>query len=98
MSVPVTAQRAAEPISEADVALVETSAGWQLTLTLTDRLREALARGIEGRPDHATFTVRIAPNLVPGEAFPADLVLRAADESRRPSPREPVDDRAEGRR
>jgi hypothetical protein len=62
--------------SDGDFQLVESSAGWQLTVTLTDRLREALARG--GPDDSARFTVRVAPNLVPGEPFEARLVIQDA--------------------
>jgi hypothetical protein len=54
--------------------LVESSVGWQLTITLTDRLREALAAGPDQRP--LRFAVRIAPNLVPGEPFEAQLRIR----------------------
>jgi len=42
-------------------------------MTLTDRLREALARG--GAVADLRFTVRVAPNLVPGEPFEAELVI-----------------------
>jgi len=61
------------PVPAQEFQLVETSDGWRLTMTLTDRLREALARG--GDPADLTFTVRIAPNLVPGEPFEAQLVI-----------------------
>ena len=54
--------------------LVESPEGWRLTMTLTDRLREALARG--GDVEDVRFTVRVAPNLVPGEPFDAELVIQ----------------------
>jgi hypothetical protein len=60
--------------------LVESSSGWQLTITLTDRLREALASGSDG--EGSRFAVRIAPNLVPGEPFEARLAVRGADQER----------------
>lgn len=63
--------------------LVESSAGWQLTITLTDRLREALAEG--GSNEDLRFAVRVAPNLVPGEPFETTLVIQ--DPPPRPSPR-----------
>jgi hypothetical protein len=63
---------APRPAAQQEFDLVESSAGWRLTVTLTDRLREALARG--GEVADARFTVRIAPNLVPGEPFEAELV------------------------
>jgi hypothetical protein len=63
--------------------LVESSGGWQLTITLTERLREALAGG----PDQQSlrFAVRVAPNLVPGEPFEAELRIR--EPQPRPRPR-----------
>jgi hypothetical protein len=71
----------AAPVSQPEFQLVESSAGWQLTVTLTDRLREALAN--EGPSDEEiSFAVRIKPNLVPGEPFTARLRVEgsAADE------------------
>ena len=78
-SVSVPARRApkpAPPVNEFD--LVESSAGWHLTVTLTDRLREAIAAG---RPvgDDVRFAIRIAPNLVPGEPFEARLLIKEPD-------------------
>ncbi|HVU93196.1 MAG TPA: hypothetical protein VHC23_13225 [Jatrophihabitans sp.] len=62
----------AEPVQEFD--LVESTAGWQLTITLTERLREALASG--GDDQQLRFGVRVAPNLVPGVPFEARLAIR----------------------
>ena len=67
------ARPAPGPAATQEFQLVETSDGWRLTMTLTDRLREALARG--GDPADLSFTVRVAPNLVPGEPFEAQLVI-----------------------
>jgi hypothetical protein len=53
--------------------LVESRDGWRLKMTLTDRLRQAIARGED--LDDVRFTVRVTPNLVPGEPFEAQLVI-----------------------
>lgn len=58
--------------------LVESADGWRLTMTLTDQLREALAGG--GDVAERQFTVRVAPNLVPGEPFEARLVIEEPDQ------------------
>jgi len=73
------------PRFDGEFQLVESSAGWQLTLTLTDRLREALARG--GADESIRLAVRIAPNLVPGEPFEA--ALRIEDPTASPAPPRP---------
>lgn len=82
-SVPAPAGTAAEPATANDFDLVESAAGWQLTITLTDRLREALANG--AGEEQVRFAVRVAPNLVPGEPFEARL--RIKDPEDRPRPR-----------
>ncbi len=66
--------------------LVESSAGWLLTITLTDELRQALAGSA---PAHAAarFSVRVTPNLVPGEPFDVTLCIR--DPQARPNPAGP---------
>lgn len=57
-----------------DFRLEETLDGWTLTLHLTDRLLDALAGYADGGPAEG-FTVDIRPNLVPGEPFPASVVI-----------------------
>jgi hypothetical protein len=59
---------------DSEFDLVESPAGWQLTITLTERLREALAGS--GNDDAMRFAVHIAPNLVPGEPFEAQLCIK----------------------
>ena len=81
-SVPAPAGTAAEPATANEFDLVESAAGWRLTITLTDRLREVLAGGEQ---QHLRFAVRVAPNLVPGEPFEAEL--RIKDGEPRPRPR-----------
>ena len=61
---------------EREFDLVESSAGWRLTITLTDRLREALASASADAEALANVTVRVAPNLVPGDAFDVALCIR----------------------
>jgi hypothetical protein len=82
-SVPASAASSADAGAEADQEfdLVESSSGWQLTITLTDRLREALAHGGDGQ--QLQFGVRIAPNLVPGVPFEARLAVREPGPHRR---------------
>jgi hypothetical protein len=67
---PPPTARAPETASELE--LVESTAGWQVTITLTERLRAALAdsKDVDG------LTVHVAPNLVPGEPFQARLHFR----------------------
>jgi hypothetical protein len=80
-----------EQRAEREFDLVESSAGWELTITLTDQLREALAHGGSTGSD-VTFTVRVSPNLVPGEPFTARLRIAeptsddGGDRSGRPRP------------
>ena len=73
-----TAGTSEQPEPDNEFDLVESSSGWQLTITLTERLREALAAGSDG--DGSRFAVRIAPNLVPGEPFEARLSVRDASD------------------
>lgn len=63
--------------------LVESTSGWELTITLTDRLRDALAHGGDG--GDLRFGVRIAPNLVPGEPFETRLAIK--EPAPQPAPR-----------
>jgi hypothetical protein len=70
---------AAEPDgSGPDFRLVESAAGWQLTVVLSDELRRALADETDEAEDGpaSTFMVSVAPNLVPGEPFKAVLDVR----------------------
>jgi hypothetical protein len=76
MSSSGTARTGDTPQPDNEFDLVESSSGWQLTITLTERLREALAAGFDG--EGSRFAVRIAPNLVPGEPFEARLSVRDA--------------------
>ncbi len=55
--------------------LVESAAGWRLTVALSDELRAALIDESGDRPA-STFMISVAPNLVPGEPFKAELDLR----------------------
>lgn len=85
---PAAASPDTAPVSEFE--LVESSAGWLLTVTLTERLRTALAEGTGELP--VDIAVRVAPNLVPGEPFDARLRVRdpqaeAARGAARPKPR-----------
>jgi hypothetical protein len=70
----VAADAPSDHISHRDFHLVESSAGWRLTITMTDELRRALAAA-ESRTS-ATFSVRVEPNLLPGEAFNVSLDVR----------------------
>ena len=70
-----TAPPAPQPPAPREFDLVESSAGWELTITLTDRLRAALA---EGGGTDVDFAVRISPNLVPGDPFMARLRIQDA--------------------
>jgi hypothetical protein len=78
MSPSAPARTGGKPQPDNEFDLVESSSGWELTITLTDRLRKALAGGTDGAGSR--FAVRIAPNLVPGEPFEARLAVRAADD------------------
>ena len=82
-SVSAPANGSAARVEPSEFDLVESTAGWRLTITLTDRLREALARGESS--EHLRFAVRVAPNLVPGEPFEAELLIK--DPAPRPAPR-----------
>lgn len=55
--------------------LVESADGWRLTLVLSDELRAALTDETGRRPA-PTLLISVAPNLVPGEAFEAELDVR----------------------
>jgi len=70
---------------EREFDLVESSAGWRLTITLTDRLREALSGSASDIDALANFTVRVAPNLVPGDAFDVELCIREPESARTPA-------------
>lgn len=59
---------------DADFSLIETSDGWTLTVSLTDRLLDAFAGYADGAPTEP-FTVDIRPNLVPGMPFPASVII-----------------------
>jgi hypothetical protein len=55
--------------------LLETPAGWVLTLTLDERTAEQFRAELSNGPNTGWFTpedfsVSITPNLVPGGAFP----------------------------
>ena len=70
-------------VGDREFDLVESSAGWLLTITLTEQLRQALA-GTPQSDAAPTFRVRVSPNLVPGEPFDVTLAIR--DPEARPSP------------
>jgi hypothetical protein len=84
-SVPARA-RTGNPAAAADSEfdLVESTSGWRLTITLTERLRQALAGGDDDGAD-VRFAVRIAPNLVPGEPFEASLSIHDPEKDNRES-------------
>jgi hypothetical protein len=59
------------------LTLVESSAGWQLTLSGAETLRAALEA--DEAAQAIQVAVRISPNLVPGEQFEATLVIDDLD-------------------
>jgi hypothetical protein len=66
--------------SDVDFHLVESSDGWALTINLTRRMLDAFVQdesvGGESSANPGTgFTVHIEPNLVPGQPFPATVLI-----------------------
>ncbi len=64
-----------EPGTEPDFRLEETLDGWTLRISLGDRLLDALAAYADEDAPTPTFTVAVYPNLVPGDPFPASVVI-----------------------
>lgn len=64
--------------SAAMVELTETAGEWRLTVSVDADSLQALAANASAHPDqpvHFAAQVRISPNLVPGDAFPAAATL-----------------------
>ena len=64
-----------EDVSGPEFRLVESTSGWRLTVVLSEELRAALADESPDRPS-STFMISVAPNLVPGGPFKAELDIR----------------------
>jgi hypothetical protein len=72
---------AAEP-AVSDFHLVESLDGWTLTINLNVDLLAALAAtdGTTAPPATVPFTVHVQPNLLPGEPFLANVVIKRPGE------------------
>jgi hypothetical protein len=85
--------------TSSDFHLVESSGGWTLTITVTDRLRAAIAEQENGQRggEPESFSVHVEPNLLPADPFDAVLVLETTerpDTTTEESPRGSRPDRA----
>lgn len=66
-----------------DFHLVESAGGWTLTINLNVDLLAALAAtdGATAPAAAVPFTVHVQPNLLPGEPFLADVIIKRPADS-----------------